>query len=951
MPPAAASEAPHELSRRVAAALTLITSALSSLIGLGVLIGWWLESTALTTVSADWVPMVPSTALGLVLAGLGLGLLRRRRARGFGVGLGRLLASGATAVGILGVAESFTGRDLGLLRWLLPEAAWASVPLSMSLITALNLALAGLMLLLLDARSWRGVRIAEVLAAIVGFSALIAFAAYVYGSPPYYGVPNLLPFTGMAIHTAFGLMLLAMGGLAARPSVGAMATITSTWAGGYMARRMLAAAGAIPLLGLVVSLGAASGWYPHELAASLVSGLAMVVAVALVIAIGRRLNAADADRQRALSELQTSQERYRTLIDLAPDGIFLATLDGRYTAVNRAGAQMLGYEQSEVVGKTILDLLEDEDVPRLMASRELQLTGQADVWEWQLKGKDGSLVPVEVHAKMLPDGRWQGFVRDLTNRKLAERKQRAAEERYRSLVESARDAIVVTDAQGRIELVNHQAEVWFGYERSELVGRPLSLLLPEPAQPQAPLSARRKDGSHFPVEVSTSASMIEAEQRPIRTLILRDVTDRIRQEKEQRFLVDLSRLLSESLDLQVTLEAVVRRSVPELADWCIVDLMESPGGLRRAAIIHADPRRNALADELLRRTSGPVKALEGVSTALEQRAPVLLTALDAGWVRKHAPDAELAQLMEALGVRSYMVVPLLGRKEPLGTLTFVAASHDFSPADLRFAEEIARRAGLAAENGRLFEDAQAAIRIREDVVAVVSHDLKNPLNAIQLSTSQLLERQLPALPVDDETREPMRRGLLAIRRADERAIRLISDLLDFAKLEAGSLALELKPVAVAELLEEVIDLLEPLARERQVHLAAAEDGGLWARCDRRRVLQVLSNLVGNAIKFSSTPSTIWIRAAGHASAQVLFSVSDRGPGIAPEDLEHIFDRYWQPRTTRRQGTGLGLAIAKRLVDAHGGSIWAKSERGVGSTFCFTVPRAREAESERALRPH
>ena len=229
---------------------------------------------------------------------------------------------------------------------------------------------------------------------------------------------------------------------------------------------------------------------------------------------------------------------------------------------------------------------------------------------------------------------------------------------------------------------------------------------------------------------------------------------------------------------------------------------------------------------------------------------------------------------------------------------------------------------------RMYEEAEQTIDAREQVLRIVSHDLRNPLHTISMSAALLLELPLPP----DQLREHLKR----IKRAGERMNRLIQDLLDAAKLEAGRVAIEARSIPVAPIIAEAQEMLTPLAAAKGIRLEASVGDSLpEIAADAGRVLQVLSNLVGNAIKFTPAGGRIVIRADA-APGGARLSVSDTGQGIPPEQLGKIFGTFWQANPADRRGIGLGLTIAKGIVEAHGARIWVESRLGEGTTFHFTL---------------
>jgi signal transduction histidine kinase len=255
------------------------------------------------------------------------------------------------------------------------------------------------------------------------------------------------------------------------------------------------------------------------------------------------------------------------------------------------------------------------------------------------------------------------------------------------------------------------------------------------------------------------------------------------------------------------------------------------------------------------------------------------------------------------------------------------------------AQLIGIRTAIAIDNARLFNQAQKAIEAREHVLAVVSHDLRNPLHSLMISASAAQN-----LAVSREDGKPYRRHAELILRSARRMSRLIEDLLDFASIEHGKLQIVMAEEDAASIAREELDGQAPLADERGVQLIGVGiDEPVLLVCDKSRVLQVLDNLLANALQLTPKGGKIAV-AVTESGSMVRFSVSDTGPGIERDQLDHLFDRYWRADRAGYPGRGLGLAISRGIVEVHGGRIWAESRVGQGSTFHVEFPRSGRAQS-------
>lgn len=257
-----------------------------------------------------------------------------------------------------------------------------------------------------------------------------------------------------------------------------------------------------------------------------------------------------------------------------------------------------------------------------------------------------------------------------------------------------------------------------------------------------------------------------------------------------------------------------------------------------------------------------------------------------------------------------------------------ARSARWTVEELDVANEL-RRCAIEVDLVRQVRRAESAIELRDELIAVVSHDLRAPLHVIGLAARVLAER----------AHDPV---VERITRAAQSMESLISDLLDLAKLEGGRFAIAPRSMSADVLVEEGLSLIEAVAEQKRVRLEPAA-ADVRVHADQQRVLQVLSNLLGNAIKFTSEGGRIRV-AVERQGDWARFSIEDSGPGISPRELPRIFEKYWQGRGISRHGVGLGLYIAKGIIDAHGGRIWAESELGKGTTFYFTLPVAARGAS-------
>ena len=666
-------------------------------------------------------------------------------------------------------------------------------------------------------------------------------------------------------------------------------------------------------------------------------------------------------RLRLLDVIPVARE---ALVEELPDGVLVLDDDDRVLDLNPAARALLAPD-GEPHGRRAGELVRPLE-PLLMAARAAERVQD----ELELNGCGRTL---DVRITRLHDGRGAPagrlvVLRDFTERERRERALALQRAYLDQLFEASPEGIALLDTEDRVLNLNGEFTRLFGYTADEARGRFINDLIVPPelrgegdeltgqltaGQPVGVETIRaRQDGSRLDVLVTGTPVFAEGKQVGIwaiyRDISRRRAEERVRaelleREREARadaeaagrrasFLADVGTLLSASFDYGSSYHELARLAVPELADYCLIDVVEPDGGTRRVAVAHHSPAREA---NLIHDATNPPDGdpeRRPVLRVVRTGEPLLVPEFTREMMERLAHDDRHRESFRRNGLRSFLIVPLTARGRTLGaiTLAFSDSGRRYGTAELAVAQELARRAALAIDNARLYREAREAVSARESVLGVVSHDLRNPLTAILLNADSIL--RAPGLP------RRATDGVEMIVRSAESMERLIRDLLDVARIEAGQLRVYPEPHDPGRLVLDATELFNPLASERGVHLVAlAPDGAPRVQADRDRALQVFSNLVGNALKFTPREGIVTVGAAADGDG-VRFWVRDTGPGIPERDFARLFDRFWQGQG-RREGAGLGLPIARGIVEAHGGRVWVESEMGVGTTFHFTLGKA------------
>jgi PAS domain S-box-containing protein len=688
--------------------------------------------------------------------------------------------------------------------------------------------------------------------------------------------------------------------------------------------------------------------------------------------------------QERTEELRRSEERFRLLVEGTKDyAIFLLDHKGYIESWNPGAERIKGYQADEIIGQHFSRFYSAEDILAGKPNLELEMAaanGKYEEEDWRLR-KDGSRFWASVLITALHDdaGNIRGFskiTRNMTQRMEAEATARrlaaeqaarqAAEanadmirqqhEELRVTLESIGDAVIAADPEGKVTLLNPVAQRLTGWSTKEAFGQPLGIVFNiknERTGQQAEDPVARvlregvviglgnhtiltaRDGTLRPVEDS-AAPITDEQGRVIGVvLVFHDVTQRRWAEQATHFLADASAALAGLVDYKSTLQKVAGLAVPHYADWCAVDLLEESGSLQRLAVAHVDPAKIQLAHEAYRRYPPDLQAPHGPPHVIRTGQAELVPEITDDMILAAGRDEEHLRLLHQLGLRSYLCVPLVVQGRSLGAITFIHAESGrrYGPADLQLAQDLAHRAAIAIENSRLYSELRETDRKKDEFLAMLAHELRNPLAPLRNAVQILRMRGVDAATAE-RARDMMERQIHNI-------VRLVDDLLDVSRIMQGKIYLRKEPVEIATIVAGAVETAQPFIDAQGHHLTVSlPQEPVLLEADAVRLAQVVNNLLTNSAKYMKGKGRIWLEVERKGEELVL-RVRDTGIGIAPDLLPHVFDLFVQAEhgVGRAQGgLGIGLTLVRRLVELHGGHITAYSEGlGKGSEFTVRVP--------------
>jgi len=600
--------------------------------------------------------------------------------------------------------------------------------------------------------------------------------------------------------------------------------------------------------------------------------------------------------------------------------------------------------------------------------------------EYRLRWSDGSIHWVEARGQFTYDALEHpkhsiGVVIDITQRKQAEQEREqlldreriarseaeAAQHQLATIFNTSPIGLALLDAQQRFIAINEALAEINGLTREQQLGHSISELFGQ-SDPKlvevfhqiyttgnpfispnfavnVPGRSDRRPGYYNVYYLPTVNSNAQVEGVLVYVV---DVTERMQLELAQRFLSEASAVLASSLDYQTTLERVAQLTVPELADWCTVHIIEEDGSIEQIAVAHIDPAKLQWAHQIRDKYPMNPDDPRGAAFTLRTGQPDLVPEIPDELLVQAARDPEHLEILRQVGFSSVMTVPLRTQARILGVISFICAESGrrYTSADVQLAEELARRASLAIDNAQLYRQAQrdrvkaeAANRIKDEFLAVLSHELRSPLNPILGWTKLLRGGRLDATKTQQ--------ALETIERNAKLQAQLIEDLLDVSRILQGKMTLNVAPVNLAAMIEAALETVRLAAEAKHIQIQTTFNpiSGTVSG-DSNRLQQVVWNLLSNAVKFTPTGGRIDVQLE-QVGMYAQIQVKDTGKGIKRDFLPHVFDYFRQEDgTITRQfgGLGLGLAIVRHFTELHGGTVQADSlGQNLGATFTIRLP--------------
>lgn len=631
----------------------------------------------------------------------------------------------------------------------------------------------------------------------------------------------------------------------------------------------------------------------------------------------------------------------------------------RYFYANVNYQQWIGKEQHHIIGQTKRAVIGDTAYQQVSPYIQRVLRGELVKFEDSIMYANGR--QRYVHVTYVPHLSSKkevlgffSFIRDITERKLNEIQLAKQEERLQNIIDSTPGIVweISLNKQKQnfsLEYISAYAETLLGYpmetwyKTPDLWGKTIHPEDRERVKAQL-LEIVKNKSTNSTIQfrfITQDDDIITTEARcsvifnhqPAKVVGVRgvtlDITKRKKAEDALQFLSEASKILSTSLDYQITLNQIAKLSVPMFADWCAVDLLNRDGQVDLVAVAHRDPKKVRWAKKLRQTRPIQLDVPNGVGKVITAGVPEFYPIITEEMIKASSPDKKTYDLIMSLGFCSIIIVPLIVQGKSVGAISFVTTDsrRHYDQADFSTAQELAHRASVAVENATLYKESLEAVQLRDEFLSIASHELKTPVTSLKLYT-QMLRKKMK----DD----PLASYVQKMEKQVDKLTHLIVDLLTVSKIEFGHLTFTKEFFDFSQLIDEVTQHIQQTT-DHQLIIKNPTLPPLYG--DRERIGQILINLLTNAIKYSPTETPIQLRAQ-QTDGIIDVKVKDKGIGIDAVNHEKIFDRFYQvnePTEKTYPGLGIGLYLSRQIARNHGGDITVQSQKGRGSTFTLTLP--------------
>ena len=673
-------------------------------------------------------------------------------------------------------------------------------------------------------------------------------------------------------------------------------------------------------------------------------------------------------RRQAELALLESQQRFARFMTHLPGLAWIKDVQGRYVYANDAALKAFRTCRDDLYGKLDEELFPPDVAEQFRENDRRALASESGIQTVETLEHEDGLVHHSIVSKFpIPGGDEQaalvgGMAVDITELIRAEEAIRESEERFRGLAEAIPQMIYVATAQGDIEYFSQRWCDYTGLTQADEASMREAIHPDDYSVMNERWLAAAALASPFEAEIRIRC-VADGVYRWFLTRALpilggkggvtkwfgtcTDIDGQKRAEQGQHVLAEAGRILSSSLDYKATLANVCKLVVPTIADWCSLELYGEDGQLQYREVAHTDLAKVELAREYRRLYPARPDDRMGVMRVFRTGEPEFFAQVSEELLVMGARDQEELRRLRELGLKSVMIVPLTARGRTLGglTLVMVESSRCYDDDDLRLALELGSRAALAVDNARLFEELRANDRHKDEFLAMLAHELRNPLAAIDNAVS--------LFGFADPGRDNIEWSVDVIGRHVKHLTRLIDDLLDVSRITRGKIQLRKSKVNVFPVFNSAIESVRSLLEERQHRLTTSYATDLILDADATRLEQIVVNLLSNAAKYTEKNGQISF-SAQREHDEIVVRVRDTGVGIAPEQLSSVFEPFVQgDRSLERSagGLGIGLTLVRKLTELHGGTVTARSEGpGKGSEFTLRFPAASETVAQASSPP-